>query len=129
ATGCFKGAGQWLRSHARGNQIVFNTQWEEFPSLFLWNRDSAYVAGLDPRFLSARDPQWYGRWRQVADDRVEAMPPRELHRLVRIEFGASYVVIERVRSLHLLELLDTLEGQQYFTKVFEDREVLIYRAI
>src|SRR5690348_2643919 len=25
-----------------------NTPREEFPSLFLWNRDAAYVAGLDP---------------------------------------------------------------------------------
>jgi hypothetical protein len=47
----------------------------------------------------------------VADDRAEAMAPRELHRLIRIQFAASYVVVERIRSPHLLELLDTLEGQ------------------
>jgi hypothetical protein len=126
--GLFQGASQWLGSHAGESPIVFNTQWEQFPSLFLWNRDSAYIAGLDPRFLSARDPLRYWLWRQVADDRVTAMPPRELHRIVRDEFGASYVVIERVRSPRLLELLDTPGGEQYFVKEFEDRDVLVYRA-
>jgi len=124
----FHGAGQLLRSHAGANQIVVNTQWDQFPSLFLWNPASAYIAGLDPRFLSARDPRRCWLWRQVADDRVAAMPARELHRIVRDEFGAGFIVIEQVRNPRLLELLDTPEGEQYFAKVFEDRGILIYRA-
>jgi hypothetical protein len=126
--GLFENAGRWLRSHAGVRQIVFNTQWEQFPSLFLWNPESAYIAGLDPRFLSLRDPRRYWLWRQVADDRVAAMLPVELHHIVREEFGAGYVVIERVRNPRLLELLDSPAGAEAFAKEFEDVETLVYRA-
>ena len=124
----FQGAAQWLGSHADAKQIVFNTQWQQFPSLFLWNRDNVYIAGLDPRFLSARDPRRYWLWRQVADDRVMTMPPQELHRIVRGEFGAGFVVVELGRSARLLELLDSPAGEQHFEKVFEDRNVAVYRV-
>jgi hypothetical protein len=128
AYGLFERAGRWLRGHAGAKEIVFNTQWEQFPSLFLWNPESAYIAGLDPRFLSASDPRRYWLWRQVANDRVAAMPPLELHRVVREEFGAGYLVIERVRNPRLLELLDSPEGAKFFRKKFEDMETLVYRA-
>jgi len=124
----FQGAGQWLGSHAGAKQIVFNTQWEQFPSLFLWNPNSAYIAGLDSRFLSARDPRRYWLWRQVADDRVMTMPPQELRRIVRDEFGARFMVVELGRSPRLLELLDSPEGKQHFEKVFDDRGVTVYRV-
>jgi len=124
----FQGASQWLGSHAGAKQIVFNTQWEQFPSLFLWNRNSAYIAGLDSRFLSARDPRRYWLWRQVADDRVMTMPPQELRRIVRDEFGARFMVVELGRSPRLLELLDSPEGKQHFEKVFDDRGVTVYRV-
>src|SRR6185437_3840677 len=46
----------WLRNHVPPGQIVFNTDWDDFPRLFYYDSTHSYVSGLDPNYLYDKDP-------------------------------------------------------------------------
>jgi hypothetical protein len=46
---------EWMRTHVPAGQVVFNTDWDDFPKLFYYDPTHAYVSGLDPTYLYDRD--------------------------------------------------------------------------
>lgn len=42
----FRNAANWLVQNSNEGDIVFNTQWDEFPELFYWDQNY-YIVGMD----------------------------------------------------------------------------------
>jgi len=51
----YRGGVEWLSQHAQKGEIIFNTDWDDFPKLFFYNPDLAYISGLDPTYLVDRN--------------------------------------------------------------------------
>ena len=51
----YKGGAEWLSSHADKGDLILNTDWDDFPKLFFYDPDLAYVSGLDPTYLLDKD--------------------------------------------------------------------------
>jgi hypothetical protein len=51
----YSGGAEWLRKNAEPGELIFNTDWDDFPKLFFYNPQLAYVSGLDPTYLLDKD--------------------------------------------------------------------------
>jgi hypothetical protein len=47
----YRGGVEWLSKHADKGELVLNSDWDDFPKLFFYNPDLAYISGLDPTYL------------------------------------------------------------------------------
>ncbi|NTW89681.1 MAG: hypothetical protein HGB37_02110 [Candidatus Moranbacteria bacterium] len=57
---------EWLKNNVKSGEIVFNTTWNWFPSLYLYNPGNRYIAGIEPRFLYNYDPEKYWEWWHIS---------------------------------------------------------------
>jgi len=51
----YKGGGAWLSQNVEPGELIVNTDWDDFPKLFFYNPQLAYVSGLDPTYLLDKD--------------------------------------------------------------------------
>jgi hypothetical protein len=51
----YRGGSEWLSKNADRGELIFNTDWDDFPKLFFYNPQLAYVSGLDPTYLLDRN--------------------------------------------------------------------------
>jgi hypothetical protein len=128
----FRAVGEWLRGHSAEGEIVFNADWDRFGYLVFWNPHNYYIHGMDPIFMYAYDAGLYWKLHYLALDQATAytyasapgtQAVREDTRdVLRRDFRASFVLLERGRNPQLLAYLERAPG---FVKAFEtDREVL-----
>ncbi|HYH85411.1 MAG TPA: hypothetical protein VEX60_08005 [Pyrinomonadaceae bacterium] len=47
----YRGGMEWLSKNTEKGELIINTDWDDFPKLFFYNPDLAYVSGLDPTYL------------------------------------------------------------------------------
>jgi hypothetical protein len=47
----YRGGAEWLSKHADRGELIINTDWDDFPKLFFYAPQLAYVSGLDPTYL------------------------------------------------------------------------------
>ena len=106
----------WLATHSRPGDLVFNTHWDTFGPLFARDRVNHYVGGMDPIFQYARSPSLYWEFHHLSiDERGDATCPdavctkdnaRDTHDVLTRDFGARYVLVQPRRnprlSLYLL---------------------------
>ncbi|HSG16711.1 MAG TPA: hypothetical protein VLE70_10385 [Anaerolineae bacterium] len=76
----------WLADNSSPGQMVFQTDWDDFPRLFFYNDSNIYTAGLDPTYMELKDADLFAEWRAVTRGEVDR--PGEV---IRDRFGASYV--------------------------------------
>ena len=86
----YRGGMEWLSKNADKGELVFNTDWDDFPKLFFYNPNFAYVSGLDPTYLLDRDQklsELYAKLtigKDLKDDEVANLGP-----LIRDNFCAG----------------------------------------
>jgi hypothetical protein len=47
----YRGGVEWMNGNLKKGELIFNTDWDDFPKLFFYGPDFAYVSGLDPTYL------------------------------------------------------------------------------
>lgn len=129
-----KAASDWLRHNSRPGEVVFNVSWGAFPELFFWNTHNYYVSGLDPVFLFAYDERLYWKAHHLATGEATsytsgAMDYRagtreDTYTVLRRDFNASYILVERRRNMGLSYYLET---NPHFTRCFQDKQVSVYQ--
>jgi hypothetical protein len=82
----FRGCVEWIRGNVPRDEIIFHTDWDEFPMLFYFDSDHRYVAGLDPTYLLRQNPDLYKRYVDVTLGREANAAP-----IIRDQFRAKYV--------------------------------------
>jgi hypothetical protein len=112
-----KGAATWVREHVPAGQLVFHGDWDDFPFLFLNDRDHRYLVGMDPRFAYWENPERFRAWQTIG--RGDA--PDAAKRIVE-EFGATYAVVANQQD----KLQTVLGADQRATIVYQDGEAKVY---
>jgi hypothetical protein len=77
----YRGGMEWLSKNAQPGELIFNTDWDDFPKLFFYNPNFAYVSGLDPTYLLDRDKKLSDLYakitigRDLNDDEIANLGP------------------------------------------------------
>ncbi|MFA6215732.1 MAG: hypothetical protein WC768_04130 [Patescibacteria group bacterium] len=117
----FAEASSWLKQHSSPGDIVFHSDWDEFPILFYNNDKNYYIVGLDPTFMYDYDKDLYGRWRDITLGRYSG----EIYPTIKNLFAARYVFVDFNQNA---EFDRNLASNFYFKKVFSDSEARIYQV-
>jgi hypothetical protein len=63
-----QGPAEWMNSNLPQNKIIFNVDWDSFPTLYYFTGDKfRYTTGLEPRFLYDLDHRLYWEWANIGD--------------------------------------------------------------
>jgi hypothetical protein len=127
----FRGAAEYLRTHARG-ELVANADWGDYYFLYYLNPASRYVVGIEPTmmYLSGADKYWL--WRHVSDDETATCPRehcadgerQDIATAFRTGLGARYIFTEHAVNPRVEARLLTTPD---VTKVYRDSGYSIYR--
>ena len=130
----FKESSLWLKDNSNSGDIVFNTHWDNFPSLFFWNQNNYYINGMDPIFEYAFDKKLYWEHYYLDIDglaiknnigytcrnaRSECSDNNmvEVYNALKNDFKARYIFIEPSRNPKLNQYL---EFDKRFKNVFKN---------
>ena len=112
----YRAGAQWLRDNVPPGQIIFNTDWDDFPRLFYYAPSHHYVSGLDPSYLFNKDPDLSRLY-----DRITLGQEQDPGPLIRDRFGARYVFSDNLHH----DFFDQARSSGWFDIVYEDTECTI----
>ncbi len=113
----FKASATWLAEHSQPGEVVFHSDWDDFPVLFYYDTVNAYIAGLDPTFLYRQDQTRYWAWAKTTlGERRENLGP------VFDMFRTRWIFVEKDHTA----MNDNVRVTPGVTLAYEDREVWIY---
>jgi hypothetical protein len=116
----YQGASLWLAEHVEPGSMVFNTDWDDFPMLFYYNPNNAYVVGLDPTYLYEADPQLWRLYERITlGDESDPAP------IIRDRFGAKYVFTDNDHT----DFLSVAAQSGDFETVYKDRFTTVLRLL
>lgn len=116
----YKDASRWIAENVPKGSVIFNTDWDDFPMLFYYNPDYAYVVGLDPTYLYDRNPELWRLYERITLGRESNPAP-----LIRDRFGAEYVFTDNDHTAFLSEA----ENSGDFEIVYVDSDTTILKII
>ncbi|MBM3120805.1 MAG: hypothetical protein FJZ97_01305 [Chloroflexi bacterium] len=116
----YAAAATWLARHSQPGELVFQTDWDDFPRLFFYNTTNRYTLGLDPTYLQLADEALYDEW--VAITRGEVDAPG---RAIAARFGASFVFSD----LEHEAFLERAEADPRLDEIYRDRMAIIFRVL
>jgi hypothetical protein len=112
----YRAGAEWMRTHVPPGQIVFNTDWDDFPRLFYYDSSHYYVTGLDPSYLFDRNPDLSNLYERITLGKEEDPGP-----LIRDRFGARYVFSDNDHH----DFFEHARLSGWFDIVYEDMECTI----
>lgn len=89
-----KGSSRWLEQNTSRGSMVFNDQWGFFPSLWFWGGHNTYIAGLDPTFFYAKNPELFWQYEALRKGTVQSGVAHSIQKL----FGANVVIVSKENS-------------------------------
>jgi len=115
-----KGAA-WMRGNIPAGQLVFNTDWDDFPRLFYYDPTHVYVSGLDPTYLLDKNAQLSKLYDRITTGEEEDPGP-----LIRDRFGATWVFSDNTKD-HI-GFFDNAARSGWFDKVYEDDDCSVFHV-
>lgn len=110
----------WLRDNVPPGEIIFNTDWDDFPRLFYFDPSHYYVSGLDPSYLFDKNPELSRIYERITLGHEENPGP-----LIRDRFGARYVFTDNNHH----DFTSFAQESGRFEIVYEDEDCMILRIL
>lgn len=114
----YRAGAVWMRANVTPAQIVFNTDWDDFPRLFYYDPSHNYISGLDPTYLFDSDPTLSKLYDRITLGEEEDPGP-----LIRDRFGARFVFTDNGHDKFFNNAIES----GWFDIVYEDTECTILR--
>jgi len=112
----YRAGAEWMRTHVPPGQIIFNTDWDDFPRLFYYDSTHYYVSGLDPSYLLDKNPDLSQLYERITLGKEEDPGP-----LIRDRFGARYVFSDNTHN----DFFEHARLSGWFDIVYEDTQCTI----
>jgi hypothetical protein len=113
----YQAGAEWMRANLAPGQLVFNTDWDDFPRLFYFDPTHPYISGLDPTYLYDKEPALSRLYDRITLGEEEDPGP-----LIRDRFGARYVFTDNSHG----EFFDNARASGWFEIVYEDRDCTVF---
>lgn len=115
----YRAASTWLMEHGTPHTKVLHSDWDDFPSLFYYNSNHAYMAGLDPTFMYRYNQDLYWQWVHITTGEYEGDIDSALTTL-----DVSYVFIEQDHKA----MYNLIQRSSLVKKVYHDAEADIFEV-
>jgi hypothetical protein len=116
----YLGGMEWVKQNVPRGEMIFNTDWDDFPKLFFYSPEHRYASGLDPTYLLDRDKELGELYARIGlGEETNPGPP------VRERFGARYVFTDKNHGAFMQNALDS----GWFVKEYEDDNSIILRVL
>lgn len=112
----YKAGAEWMRANIPPGQMIFNTDWDDFPRLFYFDETHYYVSGLDPSYLFDKNPKLSQLYERITLGQEADPGP-----LIRDRFGARYVFSDNQHD----DFYQHARESGWFDIVYEDAECVI----
>lgn len=112
----YRAGAEWMRANVPPGEIIFNTDWDDFPRLFYFDPSHRYVSGLDPTYLFDKDPALSQLY-----DRITLGEESDPGPLIRDRFGSRYVFTDNSHG----NFYDKANESGWFEVVYEDVQCMI----
>ncbi|MCM3871199.1 MAG: hypothetical protein ND895_10975 [Pyrinomonadaceae bacterium] len=119
----YRAGAEWMRAHVSPSEIIFNTEWDDFPRLFYYDTTHKYISGLDPTYLYDRDQALSKLYDRITLGEEEDPGP-----LIRNRFGARYVFTDNRDNHHEKFYFNATESG-WFEIIYEDTECTILHIL
>jgi hypothetical protein len=116
----YKGGMDWIRTNVPPGQIVFNTDWDDFPKLFFYDTTHAYVSGLDPTYLLDKNPDLSKLYEDITLGHEKDPAP-----LIRDRFGANYIFTDN-EKVHD-DFFNNAHDSGWVDVVYEDNDCTVLK--
>jgi hypothetical protein len=116
----YAGASAWLEQHTAKGELVFQTDWDDFPRLFYYNTHNTYLIGLDPTYMQLYDAALYDEW--VAISRGEVDRPSQA---IATRFASRYVHTDLDHTAFLRKAAD----DPGLKEVYRDDQAVIFEIV
>jgi len=104
-----------MRSNIPAGEIVFNTDWDDFPRLFFFDPTHVYVSGLDPTYLLDKNAELSKLYEKITTGDEEDPGPLIRDRLcTRWVFGYN--------NTHQHAAYDNALRRGRFDRVYDDSD-------
>ena len=110
---------EWLRANVPPGEMIFNTDWDDFPRLFYFAPQYRYVSGLDPNYLHDQNRELSDLYGRIGKGEEGNPGP-----LIRERFGARYVFTDNYHEDFYNKALDS----GWFDEVYSDEDCTILRV-
>ncbi|HEX8177669.1 MAG TPA: hypothetical protein VF543_21450 [Pyrinomonadaceae bacterium] len=110
----------WIHANVPEGEMVFNTDWDDFPKMFFYDTKHTYVSGLDPTYLLDKNPELSKLYEQITLGKEKDPGP-----LIRDRFGARYVFTDN-EDIHNDFYYNALQSG-WFEKAYEDEDCTILK--
>jgi hypothetical protein len=112
----YEAGADWMRRNVPPGQLIFNTDWDDFPRLMYFDPTHNYVSGLDPSYLYDKNPDLSRLYDSITLGKEE-----DPARFIRDRFGARYVFSDN--SHH--DFFEQARLSGWFDIVYEDTQCTI----
>ena len=116
----YQGASTWLEENTPPGELVFQTDWDDFPRLFFYNTHNTYLAGLDPTYMQLYNPESYDLW--VLITRGDVDQPSQF---IANRFQAHYVHSDLKHG----NFLRKAEKDPGLHEVYRDDQAVIFEVV
>jgi len=103
-----------------GGEIIFHSDWDDFPMLFYWNSKNYYISGLDPTFLYLKNRDLYEKYVKITSGEQKT----DLAEIIKNDFKSRYVLIGKDHP----KMADNFSKDNDFKLVYEDEDAWIYKT-
>ncbi|HJZ83024.1 MAG TPA: hypothetical protein VKD91_21835 [Pyrinomonadaceae bacterium] len=105
----------WMRANVPAGELVFNTDWDDFPRLLYYDPTHVYTSGLDPTYLLDRNAELSKLYDRITTGAEEDPGP-----LIRDKFGARWVFSDNTSDHD--SFYDNALRSGWFDRVYEDAD-------
>jgi hypothetical protein len=111
----YENGAAWMRANIPPGQLVFNTDWDDFPRLFYFDPTHVYVSGLDPTYLLDKNAELSKLYDRITTGEEEDPGP-----LIRDRFGSRWVFSDNTKDHDAF--YDNALRSGWFDRVYEDAD-------
>ncbi|MBU1179529.1 hypothetical protein KJ885_01150 [Patescibacteria group bacterium] len=85
----YKKAMEIAQENTKKDEIIFHSDWDDWPILFYHNTYNKYIVGLDARFMSNYNSELYEKWRDICWGKYE----NDVYPAIKQDFNAKIIFI------------------------------------
>jgi hypothetical protein len=105
----------YIRANVPAGEMIFNTDWDDFPRLFYYDPTHTYVSGLDPTYLLDKNADLSRLYERITLGDEDDPGP-----LIRDKFGARWVFSDNTSDHD--SFYDRALSSGWFDRVYEDAD-------
>jgi hypothetical protein len=112
---------EWIKKNVPPGQIIFNTDWDDFPKMFFYDTTHAYVSGLDPSYLYKQNPELSQLYVDITLGKDRSDDPNfwdNIGLIFRDKFKAQYVFSDDGHADFYVKAMES----GWFDKVYPTKE-------